>query len=175
MKRFFIFIFVAGTVIAGAHSVSAQESAPMTEAHIERIRANCIEAQSTLYQLHASDALLRVDRGPLYQSMSTKLMAPLNSRITLGKYDAGSLVSITTDYEREFAAFRLNYQQYEEAMSRTLKLNCTNQPVAFYDNVVDTRQKRAKVHDSTVSLQGLIQKYEKAFEEFAKRFKEGTA
>jgi len=176
MKRYIIFGLIFTTaIIAGVvwrTSVQAQDM-PMTEAHIARIRANCVEAQTRLGQLHASDALLRVNRGQLYESISTKLMAPLNSRISLNHLDDVNLVTIAASYEGQLAYFRQSYQQYEEAMSRTLKLNCINQPVVFYDSVADTRAKRKKVHESTVTLHETIGDYKKEFEVFAKQFTGG--
>lgn len=173
MKRFLIascllVALAAGTVISQPLLVRADN--PMTEAQIERIRGNCVEAQSTLYQLHASDALLRVNRGQLYESMSTKLMEPFDSWLTLNSYNASDLVSIAADYNKKLGEFRTNYQQYEEAMSKTLDIKCTNQPVAFYDSVADTREKRKKVHDSTLALHDLIDDYKNAFEDFSKEF-----
>jgi hypothetical protein len=177
MKRVIIFISIVATaMVAGIiwqGSVKA-DNAPMTEAHIARIRANCVDAQSTLSQLHASDALLRVNRGQLYESISTKLMAPLNSRISLNRLDGVSLVAIAATYEGQLTYFRQTYQQYEEAMSDTLKINCTNQPVAFYDSVADTRAKRKKVHESTVALHDTIRNYKDEFEAFAKQFDGGS-
>src|SRR5687768_4010153 len=132
MKRYlFVMIIFAATIgsILGANAIVKAQAQPMTEAHIARIRANCVEAQSTLTQLHATDALLRVNRGQLYESISTKLMAPFNSRVALNQLDGAKLVSITAMYEQQLAEFRINYQQYEEAMSSLLKLNCVNQPV----------------------------------------------
>jgi len=177
MKRFLgLLIGAALMVTIGAiGSTVKAEDVPMTEAHIERIRSNCIEAQTTLTQLHASDALLRVNRGQLYESISTKLMAPLNSRITLNKLDGGSLVTITATYENQLADFRIKYQQYEESMSKVLKLDCQKQPVAFYDGVGETREKRRLVHDSSVVLQKTIQEYRSEFEAFAKKVQEKTS
>lgn len=152
-----------------AHAVA---SAPMTEAHITRIRNNCVEAQASLSQLHASDALLRVNRGQLYESISEKLMAPFNSRVALNRLDGAQLVSTATDYERELADFRTKYQQYEEAMSDTLRINCKNEPVAFYDSVTDARDKRQKVHESTMVLHETIGDYKDQFEAFAKNYQE---
>jgi hypothetical protein len=177
MKRFIVFIsiFVVAAAAAGLwHITAGAEEAPMTEAHIARIRANCVDAQSTLSQLHASDALLRVNRGQMYESISTKLMAPLNSRISLNRLDGVSLVSIAATYEGQLAYFRQSYQQYEEAMSQTLKINCMNQPVVFYDSVADARAKRKKVHESTTALHNTISSYKDEFEVFAKQFEGGA-
>lgn len=174
MKRFLaagiaMTVAVIGIVISRPLFVHADT--PMTEAQIQRIRSNCVEAQSTLYQLHASDALLRVNRGQLYESMSSKLMEPFDSWLALNSYNPSELISIAADYNDKLTDFRSDYQQYEEAMSKTLAINCTNQPVAFYDSVSDTREKRSKVHDATLELHRLINDYKKAFEKFAKDFK----
>jgi len=176
MNRLLIFVSVIGATLMSAlavHAVvSAQSATPMTEAHIERIRSNCVDAQSSLNQLHASDALLRVNRGQLYESISTKLMAPFNSRVALNRLDSANLPAIASQYEKQLTAFRLNYQQYEEAMTKTMRINCTLQPVAFYDSVSDTREKRNLTHDSTIELHKTIQSYKAEFEAFAKKFQE---
>lgn len=180
MKRFLIPGLMVAAVLAVAAtwhfstSARADDSAPMTEAHIARIRNNCSEAQSALSQLHASDALLRVNRGQLYESISTKLMAPFNSRVALNRLDGSQLISTATTYEQQLNDFRQKYQQYEEAMSNTLRINCTNEPVAFYDAVGDTRAKRQKVHDSTTALHKTIRQYQSEFETFAKNFHGGN-
>ena len=175
MKRFFILsAFVIAATLGGLFvqsRVQAQE-ASMTEVHIERIRSTCVKAQSTLTQLHASDALLRVNRGQLYELISTKLMAPFNSRVAINRMNGAALVTVATNYESQLGVFRVSYQQYEEAMSRTLKINCKNQPVAFYDSVGDTRDKRKKVHESTLQLQETVQLYKTEFEKFAKTIPE---
>lgn len=139
----------------------------MTEAHIERIRDNCVDAQSVLTQLHASDALLRVNRGQLYESISTKLMAPFNSRVALNKYDGSKLIEQSATYERQLDDFRSSYKSYDEAMTKALKINCVNEPVAFYDSVADARTKRQAVHQSTLALQETLQNYKDQFETFA--------
>lgn len=175
MKRIFLpvlFLAACCGVIFGITSVSRAQGQPMTEAHIARIRANCVEAQTQLSQLHTTDALLRVNRGQLYERILTKLMSPLNSRIALNRLDNSSLVAVSATYEQQLMAFRLDYQQYEEAMSNTLKINCTNQPVAFYDSVADARTKRQKVHESTKILQDSMQSYKDQFELFASSKKE---
>jgi hypothetical protein len=157
---------VVGVLFSGA--VKAEDSAPMTEEHIARIRNNCVDTQSILTQLHATDAGLRVDRGQLYESIATKLMGPFNSRLVLNRINEETLLSTASEYEKQLQTFRLHYQQYEEAMSATLRINCVNQPVAFYDSVVDTREKRRLTHDSVVELHRTIQKYSAAVDVFAK-------
>lgn len=169
---------VIATLTGGiAYSISAQaeESAPMTEEHIARIRNNCVEAQASLFQLHAADGGLRVDRGQIYESISTKLMAPFNSRLVLNRVSDATLLSTASEYDKQLQIFRLRYQEYEEAMSAVLRINCVNQPVAFYDSVADTRQKRKLTHDSAMDLQKTILKYGNEVEVFAKNFTAGKS
>ena len=176
MKRFVIFSLAAAAslaaVVATQAFVRAEDAPPMTEAHIERIRNNCVEAQSTLSQLHASDALLRVNRGQLYESLSVKLMAPFNSRVALNRMNGSELVATATDYEDQLVDFREKYQAYEEAMSKTLRMNCRNEPVSFYDSVADTREKRAAVHESTLTLHKTIKQYKADLKAFAEDLEE---
>jgi hypothetical protein len=172
MSRFFLLIGIMSVLLGGAATVAHAQETPMTEEHIARIKANCVEAKSTMNRLHASDALLRVNRGQLFESISTKLMAPFNSRVAINQLDSGKLVSITSVYGKELDGFRTDYQQYEEAMSHVLQLDCTKQPVAFYDGVADARKKRDAVHARAEALQKATRDYKEAFEAFAATFKE---
>lgn len=173
MKRFLIMICLAVALVGSAMLggiVHAEDQPPMTEAHIARIRANCIDTKSTLQQLHATDAGLRVNRGQIYESIATKLMAPLNGRLVANRLDSETFLTIADEYDQQLQAFRLQYQQYDEAMTATLRINCINQPVAFYDGVADARTKRKLTHEATVRLHEIIQKYGLEVENFAKNF-----
>jgi len=151
------------------------QTTTMTEAHIERIKANCIDAQASLTQLHTSDALLRVNRGRMYETIATKLMVPFNSRVTSNQLDGKSLIDIYTTYEKHLAEFRSNYQSYEQSMSETLRINCQNQPVSFYDKVNATSELRKRVHTSVAALHKAINDYKVAFDAFAKKFEENNS
>lgn len=173
MKRSMFLGVAAGAgvlVLLVFAQVSRAEAPLMSETHIERIRSNCTEAKATLSQLHASDGLLRVNRGQLYESISTKLMATFNSRVSLNRLDATQLVTIATAYEREFSAFRADYILYEQQMSDILKIDCTKQPVAFYDAVAQARVKRMDVRRHIVALTNHINDYKAAFDAFEKQY-----
>lgn len=172
MSRFLILLGLIGVVLGSTATIARAQEVPMTEEHIQRIKANCVQAKVTLYQLHASDGLLRVNRGQLFESIATKLMAPFNSRVALNRLDSGKLVSITSVYGKEWDGFRTDYQQYEEALSHLLQIDCQKQPVAFYDGVAEARAKRDAVHTRAVALQKATRDYREAFDAFAATFKE---
>jgi hypothetical protein len=159
----------AVALLAGAHA-SAQQAVPMTNEHIERIRENCSAADRTLSRLHANDALLRVNRGQLYDLISTKLMARMNSRLAINRLDASRLVSSTASFDRTLSEFRSRYQQYEERLSATLRIDCRKQPVEFYDSVSRARELRQSVHESVQNLGQFLDEYRNEFDTFQTNF-----
>jgi hypothetical protein len=162
-------VFIATLIIAlsplSVLKVAAQE-APITDDQISRIRSNCVSTVSTLNQLHASDALLRVNRGQLYESISSKLMVPFNTRVSQTAYSTSDLKSITNSYQHTLDAFRTDYQTYEQQLSDTLNINCSNQPVEFYDSVLSAETDRTQVYTDTTKLDQYITQYQTAVSNF---------
>jgi len=142
---------------------------------MNRIKSNCVSAKNTLNRLHASDALLRVNRGQIYESMSTKLMTRFNDRAQSNHLDTKALVGATTSYGTALATFRTNYQSYEEQLSNALRIDCTKEPAAFYDAVASARSKRSQVHDDVTVLHRHIDDYTAAFAQFASDHKDQGA
>lgn len=171
MNRVAYVVVTCGVVLFGAlisQTVRAEEGpSALSQAHIERIMQNCTAARASLEQLHISDALLRADRGKLYEAISTKLLVPLSSRITLNRLDGLNLASTTREYDARLGVFRASYKEYEESMSKTLAIKCTEKPEEFYYSVVATRQKRQKLHGDTAQLSSLLKEYKTDFEAFA--------
>lgn len=152
-------------VVLGALPTHAQEST-MTDEHIARIKSNCQGALGTLGRIHANDAPMYINRNQTYFSISDKLMARLNSRLTLNRYDATDLVKTASDYNMALNKFRSAYKQYDDSMSDLVHIDCTRQPVGFYDKVTETRLLRGQVNTLVQQLQMLIDQYEQQVEVF---------
>lgn len=163
---------VSTAAIFASQAAHAQEA--LSEAQLEHIRQNCVTAQTTLGRVHTSDALLRVNRGQLYELISTKLMAPLNSRIALARFEGLKLAATTIEYDRQRDIFIASYKQYDDAISRTLRVNCTEKPLEFYQSLQDAREKRQKLHEDTEALTALLEAYRAEFESFAGEFEEAA-
>ena len=162
-------ILTAIMSVATILRVSAQ-SDTMTAQQVDQIRNNCVSTKNTLSQLHASDALLRVNRGQMFESMSTKLMDRFNGRLANNGYKNNDLVSITTSYGTMLDTFRSDYKTYEEQLSSAIGVDCQNQPVAFYDSVASARNKRNQVHADVVKLNQYIDQYQTALNQFEKDY-----
>ncbi len=131
----------------------------LTDDQIAIIRTNCLGVQSTLQRLHSNDGLARYNLAQQYNIISTKLMAPMNSRVALSKLDGVALLQTTVDFDTQYSQFDTSYQQYETTLQRALKMNCKEQPVAFFDTVSLARNHRAEVRSTLDKINALLSKY----------------
>lgn len=158
-------LLAAITSIASLTHVSADNST-MTDTQIARIKSNCTSVKASLNQLRVNDALLRVNRGQMYDSMTSKLMSPFNSRVNSNNLDSTNLVSVTNNYNTAFTNFSNDYQLYAEQLSTAIDIDCQKEPVSFYDAVASTRADRNQVHSDVVILHQYIDDYSTAFTTF---------
>lgn len=151
-------------------SAARAQLEPLSEAHTQRIIRSCTAAKASLERLHRTDALLRVNRGQLYESISTKLMARFNGRVALNRLDGSTLVTITTAFEKALQSFRQNYQIYDEALSSALRIDCNTKPEAFYYATLEARDKRTRVNQDVQVLHASIREYQSAFDQFSQSY-----
>lgn len=176
MNRLFIVAILCGIITVGLSAVqNAHAQMSLPDEQVERIRQTCVTTQTSLSQLHASDGVIRVNLGKMYENMSNKLMAPLNSRIALNKLEGIQMAGTTLEYDRQVDVFRASYKLYEESMSRTIGMNCTDKPVEFYESIQATRQKREKLHQDTKTVTALLKDYRTQFEAFSAQFNRGDS
>lgn len=169
MKRIFSTLFIAAslTVLFGFATQTAHaQSTTLTPEQVEHIRSNCVTTKSTLNQLHASDALLRVNRGQVYESMVSKLMDPFNSRLSNNRLDAKATSLVTSGYRTALDSFRADYKSYEEKLSQAIRIDCANDTEKFYYAIEDARVLRTKVHDDVLKLHRYIDDYRAAVGDF---------
>lgn len=163
MTGFIAVVFVCGLSIMKI--ASAQSDQP-SDAQIQLVQNNCLALKSTLNQLHASDALLRVNMGQLYESMAVKLMNGFNGRIENNNLNNISLVSETKNYNSILDNFRNDYRAYEEQLSSAINIDCQNHPVSFYNAISSARVARDKVHSDVLQLNQSIASYQSTVGQF---------
>lgn len=174
IKRVIISCLVSIIVLSGVSFWTASaQSIPMTDQQIKLIRDSCVSTKNTLNQLHSSDALLRVNRGQTYESISTKLMERFNSRIVSNSLNNTSLLLITSSYGTTLDSFRADYINYEKQLTLAINIDCSKQPVAFYDAVALARIGRDQVHIDVLKLNQFIDQYGAAVDQFDKDY-QGT-
>lgn len=167
--RLVLFGLIAVTLLPtfGLHNSYAED---LSDDQINRIKANCLSIKGSLNQLHASDALLRVNRGQIYESIGTKLMSTFSSRLSNNGLDNKGLVVVTNQYQTALATFRTDYQTYEQQLSTTLRIDCTKEPTIFHNSLLDARKDREIVHTDVVRLNQYIDDYRSAINDFMINF-----
>lgn len=168
MQKLFIGLLSFALLWAGPTAYATEDSALLlSDGQIALVRQNCTMAQAGLERILANDGLLRVNLGQQFESISSRLMTPMNGRIALNKLDGIDLAKTTVDYNKELDTFRKQYQEYKEAIEESVQMNCADKPVGFYDQVALARKKRAQVRESVVKLQGYVKQYGDQFTAFA--------
>lgn len=149
-------------------------AASLSDEQLGRISANCLSIKSSLNQLHASDALLRVNRGQQYESVGSKLMGNFNNRLGSNGFDNKGLIAVTDSYQVALTNFRSDYQSYEHQLATAIRIDCTKEPELFHNALVDARVKRAQLHTDVVRLHQYIDDYRASVSDFILNFERVT-
>ena len=174
--RFLAVGLVASLVLGALFVVPARtQTESLTDEEIALVQANCQTVKNTLNQLHASDALLRVNRGQAYESILTKLMERFNSRMASNGLDNKAMLTVTDDYRDSLTDFRYDYQMYEEQLAATIKMDCQAHPEEFHFAIEDAREKRAQVHSDVQALYRAMEDYDSVIDDFMLNYKMGEA
>lgn len=158
-RRILIIVAALLTVVSPVVYADDQTSSMITADQLSLIRANCVRAQSSMTRLHANDALARVHLGQEYETISTKLMTPMNSRVVLDKYDGSAMIKTAAEFNTKIDEFRSLYRQYDEAIVRAIQMKCTDQPASFLDTLTQARDYRSSVRDAVAALSSLVDQY----------------
>ena len=173
--RYAIRITIFGLVLAGAtlgltYAANAQQSPEITEEKQARIKASCSEIKTNLSQLDVSDRLLRINRGQLYESLANKLMDRFNARLNSNSLDAKAMETVTTNYRQQLGKFREHYTAYSQKITEAIRIDCTADPIHFYETVEAARAARIQVHNDVKSLHDLIDDYRRSVNDFLLNF-----
>ena len=139
------------------------ENVSLAESQLSLIRANCTPVKNTLNQLHASDALMRVNRGQVYEAIGTKLMQRFNNRVRSNSLNVSTLDATYYAYQQAMGNFRTDYISYEKALSQAIQVDCKSNPAGFYSSVENARSLRAVVHSDILKLGSLVDQYQQDF------------
>ncbi len=167
----FVIITASLLLVGSAHAIAA---ADLSDEQLGRIQANCLSIKGSLNQLHATDGLLRVNRGQIYESLGTKLMNNFNSRLGNNGLDNKGLIAVTQGYKSAQMTFINDYISYEQQLSSLIRIDCAKEPRIFHDGLESARLKRAAVHTDVARLHKYIDDYRLAVSDFMLNFNRVT-
>ncbi len=169
-KKYLYLCLSLAIVTSGVVFGMASAQTTLSDDQIKQITGTCLSTKNTLNQLHASDALLRVNRGQIYESIYTKLMSRFSQRVLNNKIDNTSLVSSVSQYNTALNTFRSDYIAYEEQLTKTINIDCSKSPVQFYEAVALSKTKRELVHGGIINLNQQINNFRLAVDQFKTTF-----
>lgn len=149
-------------VLSVAPMVYAEGS--LSDDRLNAIRTNCVQAQISIQRVQESDKLTRINRGYRYESI-LKLMTSFNSRVAENKIDAPALITIVSDYQKNWDAFRDDYSNYDDALTKIARMDCKSQPTTFNDQLLMLREKRDGLNGRVKQFDVLLDKYQSGIDE----------
>lgn len=167
--------FVCGVSLVGLviwpHIAMAQTTPNSPPLHL--VRSQCQSIRSILQRIQHNDALLRVNAGQAYNTISTNLIAKLNSRLALAQIDSSRMVVIARDYEEARKAFAQQYNEYESNLTALVRTDCTDKPGEFYAQLIKTRDARRQISESVTTMSKLAADYRVAVEQLKVKLSSG--
>lgn len=166
-KRIFSWMVIAALLLAVLNSsVTLADPADLTlsQEQLTAIKANCIDAQSQLQRVQRSDTVARTNRGRGYDA-TLRLMAALNSRVTLNKLNLPKLVENTTALQTKFNQLYNDFTKYNNSMSNTISIKCQNQPAVFYATLTQTHGLRVQLAGDIRDMDKIVDDYGTAVNE----------
>ncbi len=159
MKRSCLIIASVIALLVSPRTVLALDQSDLGVDRIEYIRNNCGDTQVAISSVRATDKVAYVNIGQQLETLYNRLMAPMNGRVALNKFDGVALAKTTVDFNAEVKRFQSIYREYEQSVARITQMSCYNQPVEFYDNLTVLLQKRSAVRESLDKLVALASRY----------------
>jgi hypothetical protein len=151
---------VAGVAMSGLLASRVAASGEFSDKRRESIVHNCSSIKTRLKQIQTGDASVRVVLGQNYESMLTKLMDAMNSRLAANRLNSGELSTIAADFSKNLGYFRKNYISYDQKIDELRATKCEKSPQKFYEQLESARKLRAELRFNYDKLDELIDRYQ---------------
>ena len=174
VKKILSSFILLALLIPGPVAHAQGQEVDLSESQLTLITQNCTMTQGIIERVRSNDALTRRDIGYQYESIATKLMAPMNGRIALNGLDGVELQKTTIDFNKALDSFRKIYISHDQAEEKALQIDCRKKASDFYAAIGEARQYRQQVSDSVIRLQELVAQYRMQIDTFADKLSQGA-
>jgi hypothetical protein len=152
-------IFVILALVLSLSSAGLVSAVELDDAKKDFLASRCTIAQSTLQRIGHSDTSTRINRGHSYDQI-LKLIYAMNARVANNNITEPELADITKSFEDRLNDFRSQYNESNDRLKTVIDTDCKNNPGLFYDNLEQSRQKRATLSTTLATLNNLIDRYQ---------------
>ncbi len=162
MKKFLASIALVATallaVLASFNYAKAETNTDPTSEQINAIKKNCAIIKDNLKSIQYEDSRVRVHLGRYYDTIQSNFITPLNIALIGNNISNINLIENQTNFVTARSKFASDYIAYQKGLEELVSLDCTVEPVRFYNKLTSVREKRAKVANSTTKLRELTDK-----------------
>lgn len=125
---------------------------------LANISQNCSSIKQSLNRLQHADSRTRAYLGAAYETVANTFITPLNLRLVRNNRPDPELLEIQASFTEAQSKFRSTYTEYMRELENLIAVNCTTHPEEFYEHLETTRERRAALKDTTVTLTSLIRR-----------------
>jgi hypothetical protein len=123
----------------------------LATAQSQNIAKNCVAAQAILKHTAAKDKKMLDQRQELYANLSTRVTTTLR-KLQLQNVDITDLKNTQIQFDAAVNQYIADVANYEDSISDTAVLDCTNDPTGFEATLINARQLKAKLADDAGNI-----------------------
>lgn len=126
---------------------------------------HCDTIKDSLKSLQRVDSRTRVYLGRYYETILTNFITPLNLRLVENNISNTQLLENQTNFANRRVSFVNDFIIYQQALEELVHTDCKNEPVKFYEKLLEVREKRKVVNKDAAKLKGMTDEQVKLVEE----------
>ncbi|MBQ3263819.1 hypothetical protein IJH06_01775 [Candidatus Saccharibacteria bacterium] len=137
--------------LSGAKAISVEQE--------EVIMERCNAVKNALRVVQREDSRVRFYLGRYYETILTKFVTPLNTRLAANTMLSTEFTANQNDLAKTRANFVIDYIEYQKGLEELATMDCQDNPSGFYAKLTRVRERRAVVADDVVRMQDLIDEH----------------
>lgn len=171
MKNKLTLIF-ASLIISAAFTGSAFAAEPkLTKEQAAKLSESCGTIRQNLKNLQRTDSRTRTYFGAIYETVSTKFLKPMNLRLVNNDLSSSDLIDIQTSLASARTDFSDDFITYSKSLEELIAIDCRLEPDNFYQKLLETREKRARVAADVKTINNLLTNIAKHTEQLKESLK----
>ncbi|MBQ3413282.1 hypothetical protein IJH33_00285 [Candidatus Saccharibacteria bacterium] len=131
------------------------EEAELSEERRSAIVDHCETIRGDLRNLQRMDSRTRVYLGRYYETILTKFVTPLNLRLVENNLSDVKLIENQTNLVTKRSDFVDDFTKYSQTLEELIGIDCKAEPERFYERLVVTRERRAKLNRDAEKMRDL--------------------
>ena len=117
---------------------------------------NCSAIKESLKNTQRADVRARVYFGGRFETVLTQFITPLNVKLVEKNITNLGLIGNQSNFVAAKTSFADDFVKYQQALEELIGIDCKSEPVGFYEKLVATRERRARMVQDIARVKRLI-------------------